>query len=284
MKPFLFTFLFLSVMSLEGVGQDLFYYADVMRNAQRPEHRSFAADKFLNLFEEELESPDSYTNEFTPLRDWITVLYSADSTFRLITWQVDGEASATYHGYIQSSNGRITKLISSTYEDIQDLEYEVLSPTDWIGALYYDLVKVDATTYIALGYNAFSQDEVRKIADVISFEDGGVIFGKEIFVYRDDPIRPNVKTRIILQYSKLGAVRLSFDRTSDLLFFDHLVPVSSFEKKGEMVMVQDGSYDGYYLKGDRLYFKDKLFNTAVDEPPGGKPQTGEKRDLFGNPK
>ena len=27
--------------------------------------------------------------------------------------------------------------------------------------------------------------------------------------------------------------------------------------------------------------RDKLFNTSVEKPPGGKPQTGEKRDLFG---
>ena len=52
-----------------------------------------------------------------------------------------------------------------------------------------------------------SEDEVRKLADVIVLDDDGLTFGKEIFVYRDDPIRPNIKTRIILDYSKLGAVK-----------------------------------------------------------------------------
>ena len=67
-----------------------------------------AAENFQKLFEEELKSEYSFSNSFEPLRDWVSFLYSPDSTFRVITWQVDGEASATYHGYIQNSDGITT--------------------------------------------------------------------------------------------------------------------------------------------------------------------------------
>ena len=281
MRAYLTIFILSVFVQMDIAGQGLHFFADVMRNAEVADHRKIGATEFDRLFIEELQR-DGFDRSFDELHQWVSFLYDPDSTFRVITWQVDCSDTMAYRGLIQKNSGEVVSLVDKSGE-LEDIEYDILGPEDWHGALYYDIVSLNASTHILLGYNGLYGDQARKIAEVLDLEDD-LQFGKEIFVFKDDEVRPTVKTRILLDYSKLGAVRLTYDRDEKLLFFDNLIAVDSYEKQGEVVLVQDGSFNGYYLKGDKLYYKEKLFTTSVDEPPRERPKTTSDKDLFGNPK
>lgn len=270
--------------SQEGEDIDLFaYHADVMRNAQVAEHRLHSAAKFESLFKSALEEKDAFENSFQDIRNWASFLYAPDSSFRIITWQIDEKEIYSYRGFIQFQDGNIIQLTDRSNE-LSDVEFDVLNETSWYGALYYDIVQLSQTKYLLLGYHGVNQKVSRKIAEIVDFDKQGVTFGSEIFITDPDPIRPTIKTRIVLEFSELAAVRMAYDRGEDLLFYDHLIPVESYENKGETVMVQDGSYCGFQLKEGQFHFVDKLFNTSVDEPPRERPIQKESRDIMGRSK
>ena len=258
------------------------FYADVMRNAEISEHRLSAAKRFEVNFMKDLESKTSFSRSFDKIQNWVSFIYPPDSSFRVISWQVDGVEDHDYRGIIQMSDGDLIRLRDAS-KDLEDVEFAVLSPDRWYGAIYYDLVTVDSATYILLGYNALDKYQSRKVAEVIHFEEDQVEFGKEIFYMDQDSIRPTVKTRIVLEYSELAAVRLTYDPQRELIFFDNLIPVESYEKEGEIVMVQDGSYSGFSLVDDKWIFIDKIFDTKVDEPPRERPALKEDKDILGRP-
>ncbi|MDX1684628.1 MAG: hypothetical protein R3275_05280 [Saprospiraceae bacterium] len=258
------------------------FYADVMRNAEISEHRLSAAKRFEVNFVKNLESKTAFSRSFDKIQNWVSFIYPPDSSFRVISWQVDGVEDHDYRGIIQMSDGDLIRLRDAS-KDLEDVEFAVLSPDRWYGAIYYDLVTVDSATYILLGYNALDKYQSRKVAEVIHFEEDQVEFGKEIFYMDQDSIRPTVKTRIVLEYSELAAVRLTYDPQRELIFFDNLIPVESYEKEGEIVMVQDGSYSGFSLVDDKWIFIDKIFDTKVDEPPRERPALKEDKDILGRP-
>lgn len=261
----------------------LVYFADVMRNTQKTNHREYAARKFKDAFLERLQAPDGFEDEFTELDQWVSFQYPGDTSFRVVTWQVDGQDNYRYEGVIQFKDGR-TITLNDVSSELSDFEYDILSADSWYGAIYYDMVMVDESTYILLGFNAVNDRTSSKIAEVLHFNNNGdVSLGHEIFYMDDDSIRPDVKTRILLNYSELAAVRLTYDDSSQLLFFDNLIPVESYENDGETVWVQDGSYSGFELLDGRLRYIEKLFDTKVDEPPRERPVDENKKDILGRP-
>jgi hypothetical protein len=263
----------------------VYFYGDIMRNAHWSEHRSFAAEKFLDSFEDVLGQDDSFHDPLDSLNSWISIIYPNDSSLRVITWQVDLDNSFKYYGYVQFRSGEFSKLMDQS-EDLNDIEYDILNKNMWYGALYYDIVKSRPNEYLLLGYDAYNEHSTRKIADILVVDDNEVQqFGQEIFVFDNDPIRPTIKTRILLEYANVASVRLSYDNEASILFFDNLIPVETLENPGGTSMVQDGSYSGYKKGQDGLwYYVDKLFHHAVDSPPRERPENDNKKDLFGKEK
>lgn len=269
-------------MTQPMIHDSLSFYADVMRNTNEGEHREHGAFWFKKLFEKQLESENAFSYKFPTLQDKVSFLYPPDSSFRMISWQVDLQEDYQYHGFIQTNDGTLFSLDDHS-KDLEDLEYEVLGTDSWYGMLYYDMIPLDENNFLLLGYNAVDHQISRKVAEILHWEDGIPSFGHELFFMDQDPVRPTVKTRIVLEFSELAAVRLTYDKQAELLFFDNLIPVESYEKENEVVMVQDGSYNGFYKEGNRLIYKEKLFDVKMDSPPRQRPVQNEKRDILGKP-
>ena len=267
----------------KGPSNPLLYYGDVMRNAQWSGHRAYAAKEFQHFFELEMAKPGSFKNNFDSLGQWISVLYPQDSLLRVISWQTDLDDGFQYFGYVQFASGKFIQLHDQSAQ-LSDLEFDILTPDRWYGALYYDIVTLDSKgVYLLLGYDAHSNFTTRKIAEVlVTSGDQVVQLGKEIFIFKDDPIRPTIKTRLIIEFAEFASVRLAFDKSSSTLFFDNLIPVETLENPGGTSMVQDGSYSGYQPGSDgHWYFVDKLFDHTADTPPRERPERENNKDLFG---
>ena len=160
---------------------DLNFYADVIANAGNPIHKQRANDEFVKLFDIWVNS-DQFNNGDLESIQWLSVKKPEDESFTLVTWQLlKGESDNHYFGYL-IKDGKAYKLTNS--DNDEDLEYNVLGIDDWAGVMYYNILtvnKANENIYILFGYDAHKTYENRKVADVLTFEDGNPVFGYEIF-------------------------------------------------------------------------------------------------------
>jgi hypothetical protein len=263
------------------ISDSLTFYADIMRHADLPEHRVWAARAFQGELSKDLKEDLNFEKDFSSIDKWVMFLYSKDSTLRVITWQVNEEERKTYQGMIQRKGQRPVSLEQGEV-DLWESEYEVLVRDNWIGLIYYDMVEDRSGNLILFGYADRNDGTLIKVAEPLVEEDGDWYFGGEVFYMDENPIRPNVKNRIFLQYSNRAAARLTYDRSDNLIFFDHLIPLDGMEDEGT-VMVPDGSYSAFKMKKGKWVFVEKLFDQVSEEPPMDDRPRDIKRDVFGNP-
>jgi hypothetical protein len=152
-------------------------------------------------------------------------------------------------------------------------------PTTWYGAIYYGIqpfkTEERQDAYLLLGFNAHTSNLNQRVAEVLSFSGNDVELGLPVFATENSTEK---KHRVIVEYSDAAYGTMRFDRDNELLIFDHIIPVDTPEGPA---LVPDGSYHGYKYRKGEWEFVDKVFNTVVDEPPGGRPAQKEQKDLFG---
>src|SRR5690606_10337143 len=102
---------------------------------------------------------------------------------------------------------------------------EILKPTNWYGALYYNLRQFDAPTgrqYLLFGFNGFSLFNKKKLVDVLHFENGEAVFGAPVFVQENTSTgEQTVRNRLVLEYTAESSIRLNYDETYEQIMFDH---------------------------------------------------------------
>lgn len=266
---------------------DIKFYADVIANAGNPIHKERANAEFTSIFDKWLHS-ENFNEEDLESIQWLSVKQPEDKTFTLITWQLElNENDNRYFGYLLKDD-KILTLKNGEFQD--DLEYDILSESDWAGALYYNIhtVKKDGEShYILFGYNSHKNYEHRKIVDVLTFDGESVVFGSELFKKQDPGERGIIKNRIILDYSSDANATLNYNPGLDMIVYDHLIPrIGRIPGQGP-TMLPDGSYVGYKWDGEFFNYVDKIYHQTQDSPPMPKPVIGEdnkSQNIFGKDK
>lgn len=293
MKHFLLAGIFLLFFSIGALAQpsstldDIKFYADVIANAGNPAHKERANKEFIKLFDAWIKS-DQYNESDLESIQWLSVKKPDDNSFLVVTWQmVFDENRSDYFGYL-IKDGNVIELKNSTF--VEDLEYDVLSSTDWAGALYYNIHEVSKDNinyYILFGYNAYKNYEHRKIADVLYFDNGQPVFGHELFKKQEPGERGVIKNRIVLDYSNDSNVSLNYNPSLGMIIFDHLIPrIGRIPGQGP-TMLPDGSYVGYKWDGKYFNYVDKIYHQTQDKPPMPKPVLNDKnkgKNIFGKEK
>ena len=257
MKPFLL-FGFLLSFSWTVYSQqntpldDLKFYADVMANAGNPIHKERASKEFSTLFDKWVRS-DAFNMGDLESIQWLSVKKPEDESFTVVTWQLElGEKESRYFGYLLKGQD-IIQLNETNLVD--DLEYDVLSSEDWAGALYYNIhtvIKNGKSFYILFGYNALKGYEHRKVAEVLTFEEGQPVFGSELFKRQEEGERGIIKNRLVLDYSSDSNVSLNYNPSLGMIVHDHLIPRMGRIPGQGPTLLPDGSYIGYKWDGEFL--------------------------------
>lgn len=266
---------------------ELAFYCDAMANTMDGKNRQYAYDKFISAFERILYSDGSIDDDFSDLK-WISVKYSEDKTFRVITIQlVDSMNIHHYSGYIQLSDGKTYRLNNVRKKD-KDMEFEQMNTDEWYGALYYNIMQVERAGkpfYLLFGYDGNNGKTKRKILDVLSFEDGLPIFGAEIIKEKREGARDLLRNRIILEYAADANVNLNYNPGLNAVIHDFLVPRMDFHKQNEYSLVPDGTYVAYEWDGNFLV-KIEMLPIEASDPKNifFKPKPSDDKDLFGREK
>ena len=280
--------------TIKAYEDTLGYLSYLIVNDSIEANRFTAVNKFIPTLVKALKVKNSFDYPFERLKS-VSILYPADSTFRVFTWQLYvNESDYRYYGAIQMNSGalKLIPLIDRSFEVI-DLEQEILSAEKWYGALYYNIKEFDTPAgkkYLLFGYDGYSFFTKRKVVDVLSFQNGKAAFGAPVFI-SEDPDYPFLpKNRLVLTYSAEASVKTNYDGHLDLIIHDHLIEMASGIASQGPVKLPDGSYEGYKLQDGHWTYVPKIFDHIYEneeatrqEPLFDTSQPRKKRkDLFGN--
>jgi hypothetical protein len=261
------------------------------------EIRLKSAYEFHKLFKETLGQEGTFTHRFDSLQ-MISFLYPADSSFRVITWQLFANKNQYEHyGFIQTANGKLFDLADRSDAIIYPDRKE-LGTNEWYGAVYYNMkeykTKEGKPIYVLFGYDGYGLYMRSKVLDVLTFKDGTPIFGKEIFeVKKVTPPRSkrekasvssSLRMRLIFEYSAESSMSLNFNPDINAIMFDHLQAVQGQYQGQGNTFLPDGTYEALEWNGKTFDHVLEVPIQALDKPLSDErpePKTKKKRGLFG---
>ena len=230
----------------------------------------FKADSFFTRgFVNALRVPYSFYYPFDSLAS-VSKVYSADSSFRIFTWEVMKDF--TYYrqkGAIQMNTAdgslKIIPLFDASDFAANPID-SVRDAKNWIGAVYYKLIEKTYNNkkyYTLLGSDGNGARSKKKWMDVLTFDEkGNPKFGGRYFQYQNDELKPKQPAyRFCLEYKKEAQVRLSYDPDLDRIIFDHLY---SEEMTPDLryTLVPYGDYEGFVWKNGIWYHTATPFDNA----------------------
>lgn len=273
----------LSQASFVEIENDLAYHADVMSNATLPKHRVSAMNKFNQLFEMAIQSDNSFDYPFESL-EWISKKMPEDKSFKLYTWEVQGEKGAyKYFGWIQTKSGQLFKL-NDDFKNAESLAEEEFTHENWLGSLYYNLMEGKTSKgqkyYLLFGLNRFSTFENVKLIDVLFFSKEGVpYFGLPIFAKTESAEeQAQFLNRLVYKYASDAHMSLNYNPGMEMIMVDNLVRKMSRIPGQSESMVPDGSYVGYQLNNGTWSKVEKIATEVMDEAPRPKPILDQRKN------
>lgn len=234
--------------------------ADTILKGQDFDRQLEASDVFLDRMLAILSREDSYDFAFDSLYT-VSRIFPEDQSFRLFTWiRRDPSGNYKHFGVVQrrvatGRGGDDFRVVAIPLNDLvdrtEDVQRKVLTPDDWLGALYYaprnsdygvlsydgQVYQVNGLTgkvkkeqvryYVLLGLNLHNNLTNYKIIDVITFNKNDptqVRFGAPIFHFSRVPV-----ARVVFKYNdkvpfnlNLGEVLVKKNKTEKMLVFDHV--------------------------------------------------------------
>jgi hypothetical protein len=227
----------------------------------------------------------SFTYPFDSLNT-CSKLYSPDSNFRIITWQLQiSEDQFKQRGVIQmrtnDGNMKIFPLIDKS-EEVEDIEKHVGTNLSWIGAIYYKIVHNQYNNipyYTLIGYDENSIRSNRKIIEVLTFKDNNPVFGGLYFSVPNDEAKPNFTSRFVMEYKKGSGARLTYDEELQVIVKEHLISESN-QPQRKWTLIGDGDYEGFKWSKGKWAYIEKIFDQIT--PEGKAPTPLPLRDKNGN--
>ncbi|MCX6181045.1 MAG: hypothetical protein NT150_03850 [Bacteroidetes bacterium] len=223
--------------------------------------------------------PTSFKHNFKKLKG-ISILHSPDNKFKIFTWGF-GTSDGVYHyfGFTQFHNKKAKRMIIRELQDkvASPDEFSQYSDSTWYGAVYYEIVPVKKksdTCYILFGWDGNNWMSKKRIIEVVSFNhEGKIRFGNTIFKEKEEEVikvkkskmpvltkKKEVlpgreKQRIVFEYAAKAAMSLHYNKSMNMIVFDHLAPSDPMYTNMFMFYAPDFSYDGYYYKNNKWYLR-----------------------------
>src|SRR5437773_4168854 len=140
----------------------------------------------------------------------VSKLYAPDSSFRIFTWNI------SFDDYYSRQRGAIQvrttdgSLKLTALRDFSEFTPNALdsarTKTNWIGAVYYDIVKTSfngKNYYTLIGFDNNSVMSNKKWLEVLSFDERNEpVFGGKYFSFEKDSVKRPTQFRYNLDYKK----------------------------------------------------------------------------------
>lgn len=232
--------------------------------------RMIADSQFTRTLVRSLQVRNSFYFPFDSVRGMGNV-YAPDSLFRIITWQLP------YDDYYCRQRGAIqfkTRDGSLRLMPLLDVSEFTEYPNDsarkrnqWIGAVYYDIVKKEhkgKSYYTLFGFDANSVNSSKKWIEVLHFENNEPVFGGPFFTFEKDSIKKAPLHRFSIEYKKEASAMINYDPELDIILVDHLVSESD-DPDLPHTYVPDGDYEGFKWVNGRWQHIEKVFDQKLED-------------------
>lgn len=243
--------------------------------------RIYADSLFTRVLVRALKEEGSF---FFPFDSLYTVsrLYSPDSSFRIITWQVQIHPNRyRQRGAIQmhTKDGSL-KLFPLIDKSDVIISYEdtITDHTAWPGAVYYNIIRKEVKgkpVYTLLGYDENDMSSNKKLIEILDLSGEKPVFGRFMFSGRKC-------ARYIIEYKKAAGPRMNYDSELDMIIFEHLISESG-EPLNKYTLVGDGDYEAFRWNPDfgQWLYVPKLFEyvTPENKEPVPMPMLENKLDF-----
>lgn len=216
----------------------------------------------------------------------ISKIYAPDSAFRIFSWSISfDDYYARQRAAIQfkTSDGSLKLIPLRDYSEFTDKAVDsVRNKSNWIGAVYYNIIKTEwagKPYYTLFGFDDFSVRSNKKWIDVLSFDaTGQPRFGND-FTFEKDSVKRPVQERFYIEYKKEASTFVNYDPDLKLIIFDHLISESN-EPEKPYTFIPDGDQEGFAWKGGKWVHVDKVFDYKLED--GQAPVPDPVRDAKGN--
>ena len=198
--------------------------------------------------------------------DKIGIITSEDLRIRIFSWHVmDDYDHYRYYSFIQVG---MKKGKSRLYElkDNGKLQRGVMKldqkKDDWYGKLYYQVLTNQykrKTYYTLLGMDFNNSLSTIKSVEVMAIQRNDPYFVRSLFFNGRDKV-----DRFVLEYSSQVAISVRYDAGTDMITFDHLVPLDPIYEKNYEFYGPDGSFDGLEFSGGLWNYRDNIDARNLD--------------------
>jgi len=201
----------------------------------------------------------------------VSKLYAPDSTFRIFTWSLSFDDY--YHrqrGAIQfkTPDGSLKLVPLLDVSEFTDKATDsIRTNTNWIGAVYYNIIKTShqgKNYYTLFGYDPHGVRSNVKWIDVLSFDDGGKPQFGGVFSFERDSIKKKPQQRFYIEYKKEAAAFVNYDPDLNMILVDHLISETD-EPDKPYTFVPDGDNEGFKWENGRWIHIDKVFDFKLKD-------------------
>lgn len=244
--------------------------------------------QFVKTFIRALQVKNSFYYPFDSVQG-VSKLYAPDTTFRIFTWNISfDDYYSRQRGAIQmrTRDGSL-KLIP--LRDFSEFTGNAMDSSrtknNWIGAVYYDIIKTTyagKNYYTLIGFDNNSVMSNKKWLEVMYFDERGepVFGGTRFFSYEQDAPPKPAAYRFNLEYKKEARAILKYDPETKLIIVDHLISETE-EPQNKWTYVPDGDYEAFKWQAGKWIHIDKLYNYKLED--GQAPVGDPLLDSKGNP-
>lgn len=225
-----------------------------------------------------LKLPNSFYYPFDSLQA-ITIVYPADSSFRIFTWQFEiNEQNYRQKGAIQMNTTDGSLALFPLFDASEYTEApndSIRSIKNWIGAIYYKIIEKEFNgrkIYTLLGYDENGFRSTKKWMEVLTFnENKQPIFGGDYFGFErnNDAWQPTYK-RFNIEFKKDGRAKFNYEPDQDIIIYDHLISENNQPEK-KYSYIPDGDYEGFKWKNGKWIHISKVFTQTLADGQAPKP-------------
>lgn len=217
----------------------------------------------------------------------VSKIYAPDTSFRIITW------SLTYDDYYSRQRGAIQMRTADgslklfPLRDVSEFtakaEDSIRTRANWIGAMYYNMVKTQyrgKDYYTLFGFDPHSAQSSMKWIEVLTFNaKKEPVFGGPFFTYEKDSIPKPPKHRFGLEFKKGARVLVNYIPDEELILVDHLISESD-QPELPWTYIPDGDQEGFKWVNGKWMHINKVFTFKLQD--GQAPNEDPILDKTGN--
>ena len=246
-------------------------YAQFMITDSMTADRMVSDSIFTKILVRALRIRNSFYHPFDSVLG-ISKLYAPDSSFRIFTWNLQfDDYYSRQRGAIQmrTKDGSLKLIPLRDHSEFTEKpEDSIRSRSNWIGAIYYNMIVTQhkgKNYYTLFGFDHHTVNSSKKWIEVMHFnEKNEPVFGGPFFTYEEDSTARAAKYRLSLEFKKNARVLVNYIPDMDMILVDHLISESDQPELGS-TMVPDGDNEGYKWQNGKWVHIDKVFTLKLKD-------------------